>query len=300
MKKSLIATLALGLAVFTAPAAGFTFTPGNIYMSVGSSIREVSATGQLISTKVLSTEPRGLAFGPDGYLYVARLGAGFTGTPSVDVLREDGSVVRTYSLTGSIWSYAAGGKLCFDRSGENFYVSTSNGVYKFAVAGVGGSPITSTSAHDLTVLPNGDLLVANAYELNRHDPSGVLLNTIGRLSNPLHLGGAGDSIRLGDVSVVEYDAHANRTLVTMLGYSGMGHKVFELVGESDVLARMESYNYASDIFVTDTGRTLIGSTTQPPGVFNASLQYLGQFGSVTASFITALPEHLFADGLELP
>lgn len=300
MKKFSTILCAIGAALVSAHAAAFTFTPGNAYASGDSAIFEYDAAGQLLSTRPTATEPRGLAFGPDGHLYVVRVGGDPTDNPTVDVLREDGTLVRSYTIAHPIWSNLSYGKICFDRAGTHFYVGTSAGVVKFAIGATDGTLITSAGAFDVSVLPNDDLFVVTSYARSRYDSAGVLQNSVDTLSDPLNLGNTGQMIYLTDVRGVEYDARKDRTFLTMLGHSGLGFKIFELIGDSNVVSRVQTYHYADDVFATDSRRVLVGSRTLAPGVFSDQLHYLQPVGTTAARFVTALPEHLFSDDLEAP
>lgn len=298
MSKSLIATLAFGLAVFAAPAAAFTFTPGNIYAASEQRIFEFSGSGELLGTTYRPSRLRGIGFGPDGYLYVVNEGATFASTPSVDVLREDGSIVRTHHFTGSVGGNISYGKIAFDRRGENFYVGAGNGVYRFAIGGISGTLLVSAEAFDVSVLSNEDLFVATDSDIRRYSEAGVLLGAFSSLDNPLNLANAGATISLGSVRGVEHDARGDRTFITTLGFSSVSFQLFELVSDSNVLSRLENYTYADDVFVSDTGITIVGSRILAPGLFGNQLQFLGQLGSTEARFVTAIPEVLFSDGFE--
>lgn len=294
------ALCAIGAALVSAHAAAFTFTPGNVYASGDSAIFEYDAAGQLLSTRPTATEPRGLAFGPDGHLYVVRVGSNLTENPAVDVLREDGTLVRSHPIAHPIWGNLSYGKICFDRAGSNFYVGTSAGVVKFATGATDGTLITSGDTFDVSVLPNDDLFVVTSYERRRYSSAGVLQNSVGSLSNPLNLENAGPTISLTDIRGVEYDPRGDRTFLTMLGHSGMFFRVFELIGDSNVVSHLQTYHYADDVFATDTRRVLIGSRTLAPGVFADPLHYLHPIGTTAARFVTALPEHLFSDDFQAP
>lgn len=292
MKPVVISAL---VAVMAAPlsALALTFTAGHYYSTSESAINEYNAQGTLLSSIAYgsSGDLRGLTFGPDGYLYVVRAGDPFATSASVDVLRSDGGMVRTYGFTGLVWGNISYGKISFDVNGSSFYVGASNGLYKFDAAGNSGFLFKNVDAFDVKPLPNSDILVASSYALNRYDSAGTQLATISALTDPMGLTGD-PSPRLVDVRGVEFDPASNKTFVTMLGYSGavnMSFKVLALKGGTNEIEGLENFWYGDDMFVTDTGRLLIGSRTQTPGMFTPQLSLLGQFNGPEARFVTSLP-----------
>lgn len=291
------ARLAAAAALLTSPLAALalTFTPGHFYSTSDSEINEYTSSGTWVSSLSSPEDDlRGLAFGSDGLLYVVHAGDPFSSPARVDALDASGSVVRSYAFAGSVWGNISYGKIGFDASGQNFYVGTADGLYRFDVAAPAGSLFMDVEAFDLEALPNGDLLVGSAYALSRYDGTGQLLGSISTLADPNGLTGD-SSPYLVDVRGVEYDAATDTTFVTMLGYSGvvnMSFKVLALAGNSNVITGIEDYWYGDDMVVTDDGRLLVGSRTQAPGLFSTGLAYQGQFGGPDARFVTmlAVPE----------
>jgi hypothetical protein len=284
---------ASGLVWCTSSALALGFTPGHLYSTSDTAINEYDATGRLLSSLPAGPggELRGLAFGRDGLLYVVRDDPVLFRTASVQALKDDGTVVRTYTFSGTVFGNGSFGKITFDHDGNRFYVGASNGVYRFDTAVSTGTLFASTEAFDVEVLPNGEILALGGYELRRYSDTGTLLNTVTTLLDPLGItGGAGPW--LVDARGVEFDAATNRTFVSMLGYSSvvpLQFKVLALDGNSNRIADMADYWYADDLFVGQGQQLLVGSWTQSPGIFSTELDPLGRFDGPSAQFVTALP-----------
>jgi hypothetical protein len=271
-------------------ALGLTFTPGHLYSTTEGGITEYNSAGTPLSGLVpFRGEMHGLSFGPDGLLYVV-----FADTPSnrysarVEAIDASGAVIRSYAFAGSIWSSPGHGNISFDPGGQKFYVSAGNGIFKFDIGAQSGSLFKDVPTYDLKVLANGDLLVSHGYDLTRYSSTGDLLGAVYNLSDPNNLANGTTQI-LSSVRGVEYDPATDTTFVTMLGYTNNFYKVLALEGNSNVLKGIETYNYGTDLFVTDDGRLLVTSTTQAPGVFTTALTYQGQLGGPMAVFFTAMP-----------
>lgn len=270
-------------------AFALSFTPGHLYSTSESAINEYDPSGHLLSSmQVGFGELRGLGFGQDKLLYVVQENESpWGGVNTVKAFDSAGNAVRTYNFTGAISGNISYGKLSFDASGENFYVGSASGLYKFNIAGGSGKLLANVDAMDVEVLPSGELLVASSYALNRYSADGKLIGGFGTINDPDGI--TGDSYPwLVDARGVEYDPASDTTFVTMLGYSGMFDKVLAFEGLSNKLVGIETYWYGDDMFVTETGKLLIGSRTQPPGLFDTQLGFVGPFDGPDARFVTAL------------
>ena len=292
---SIVRSLAAALVVLTSPLAAlaFSFVPGHFYSAGETGINQYNTTGTLLGTLPIATglyDLRGIAFGPDGLLYVVRENNAITSSPArVDVINEAGTVVRSYAYPGIVSNNITYGKISFDLSGQSFYVGGWDGVYRFDVGGSSGALYLNTqSVFDVRPLANGQMLVATNYDVRRYSSSGQLLGTVSTLADPNGVSGTSFPW-LVDVRGLEYDPTTNTTFVSMLGYSDFFFKIIALSGFSNVITGVASYTYGADMTVTPDGRLLVGSWTQAPGLFTTSLDYQGQFGGGDALFVAMMP-----------
>jgi hypothetical protein len=131
---------------------------------------------------------------------------------------------------------------------------------------------------DAKALPSGNLLVISAYQLQEITLDGVLVRTI----NP--------SIGLGDARGVAYNPATDKIYVSMLGYTGEFSQVMRLDGVTGLVDMQVTYGYPDDLFLTNDGRLLVGSTYQAPAFFDLNLTQTGNLGSGSQSFVTqAIP-----------
>jgi hypothetical protein len=87
--------------------AGFTFTPGHLYSTYNGSepnIYEYSETGTFLASLtpaslIAGDELRGIAFGPDGFLYAVKVHCAQSGF-NILVLDSSGNVQATYTIGG--------------------------------------------------------------------------------------------------------------------------------------------------------------------------------------------------------
>ncbi|MGC4061123.1 MAG: PEP-CTERM sorting domain-containing protein [Aquabacterium sp.] len=279
-------------------ANAFSFTPDSYYASTGSSIVQYAADGTILDSvrptgaTSIGTDTRGIAFGGDGLMYVVRnnqLDINGAGNAGVDAMDSSGNVVRSYTFSGWISGQATAGDIAFSNDGKSFYVGATSGVYQFDVNSQVGQRISGLEANDLAVMPNGDLLVASENDFSRLSSDGTLLQTIDSdINDPQGL--AKPYSKFGDISLanirgIAYDPTSDTTYVSMLGYS---FKVLALDGFTSTLKGITSYRYASDLFVTDQQKLLVGSWSQAPAVFDPELNLLTQLGSTSAVFVTAM------------
>ena len=124
----------------------------------------------------------------------------------------------------------------------------------------------------MEVMANGDILVSSDYSLARYTTNGALLATVPQRiadpSGPTASFNDSSDVLLTNVRGIECDAATDTTFVRMLGYlGGMNYKMLALVGFTPVLKGIQTFTYGTDMHVTDDGRLLVGSWTQPPGIF---------------------------------
>jgi len=303
MRNSAGKLLLTGICALPLAAQAFSFTAGDYYSSSGNAINQYTTDGKLVDSLAMAgPETRGIAFGGDGNLYVTRnnvIDTQGVGNAGVDVFNSQGNLVRQYGFSGWIGGLATSGSIAFDPSGQNFYVSAADGVYRFGASDKVGTKLIDTETTDLAMMPNGDLLVASGYSLSRYSSSGSLLSTVPQFLNDPH-GLTKDINEFGqptlvDVRGIAFDEASNRTYVTMLGYSGglhtqMNFKILALDGFSPNLEGIQDYWYGADMAVTADHKLLVGSSSQSPGIFGTdTLAPVGQFDGPSAIFVTVAP-----------
>ena len=260
--------------------ATFSFVTGNSYSSGNSSspttITQYSPAGSVVGSltlpTALGTEVRGLSFGSDGYLYATEVvGSGF----NVVALNSSGAVHQTYTMPNV---YAAGsvafGGIAMDS--QYIYVAAQNQLTRFTLgnSSSGVSIYTNNQIYDTNVLPNGNLLVASAYQIQEITTSGTVVRTI----TP--------SVSLGDVRGIQYVAATNKLYVTMLGYTGYQFQLMRLDATTGALEKNVSFNYADDLSLDLSGNLVVGSWTQAPEVFDQNLNLIRTLGTSPELFVT--------------
>jgi len=279
MRKTWLLAAVAVLACAPATQATINFTPGHYYSATYFSrdIVEYDQAGNVVGSITLPTsageEIRGLAFGPDGLLYAtaARGTSGF----AVLALNSAGAIQQTYPMN----VYAAGnisyGKLAVDA--QHIYVAAQDQLTRFDVGNPssGTSMYTNNQVFDVEILPNKNLLVASAYEVNELTPAGTFVRGI---EPP---GGL-----YTDVRGVEYDPATNNLFVTHLGHSGFFFQIMRIDYTSGALEESVGFNYADDLFLTDTGNLLVGSRTMPPRLYTQDLDQIGTLGTTDRIFVT--------------
>jgi len=260
--------------------ATFSFVTGNSYSSGNSSspttITQYSPAGSVVGSLTLSTtlgsQVRGLSFGSDGYLYATEVvGSGF----NVVALNSSGAVHQTYTMPNV---YAAGsvafGGIAMDS--QYIYVAAQNQLTRFTLgnSSSGVSIYTNNQIYDTNVLPNGNLLVASAYQIQEITTSGTVVRTI----TP--------SVSLGDVRGIQYAAATNKLYVTMLGYTGYQFQLMRLDATTGALEKNVSFNYADDLSLDLSGNLVVGSWTQAPEVFDQNLNLIRTLGTSPELFVT--------------
>ena len=125
------------------------------------------------------------------------------------------------------------------------------------------------------------LLVASAYEVNEITNAGTLVRGI-----------VPPNASFTDIRGVEYDPATNNLFVTHLGHSGFFFKIMRLDGTSGLLEESADFNYADDLFLTESADLLVGSRTQIPRVYSQELDQIGALGTTSdRMFVTQyIPE----------
>ena len=127
--------------------------------------------------------------------------------------------------------------------------------------------------NDVEVLPNGNLLAVDNYNLYVLGPGGGRVPQIG-------------SPYLYDLRGVEYSARENAYYASMLGTSSTGFWIWKLDATTGQPLAHVDYWYADDLWVTPDSVLVAGSTAQVPGTFSHDLTPLGRFAGPTRNFVT--------------
>lgn len=265
-----------------AAAGALSFTPGHYYTTnyFWGSIVEYGPSGEVIETTTLPSEVgadlRGLAFGPDGLLYVTTSrGTGFA------VLALDGAGTVRETYLGSI--YVGGnisyGKLALDE--EYLYVAGQNHLTRFERGdpSSGVSIYTNNQVFDVEVLPDGNLLVASAYQIQEITTAGAVVRSLGP-SYPNHF---------TDIRGVEYDPASDTIFVTHLGHSNFFFRLMRIDGSTGQLEANVVFTYADDLYLTDGGELLVGSRTQSPRLYTTDLELVDELAGGQRMFVTQYP-----------
>ena len=266
--------------------AGFTFTPGHIYSTfsnIGSrDIFEYSETGTFLGSLtplslIEDDELRGIAFGPDGFLYAVKLHFAQSGF-SVLALDTLGNVYATYPMDGIyVFGDLASGKIALDQQ----YIYVAGGVLVRFTVGDPNSGVViyhENGAVDVKILPNGHLLVAYPYGVDEITNEGTIVRSIPLIG-----------ANWGDVQGIEYDPATDKLFATELGYSGFKFQLMRVNASTGVLEDSVYFVYGEDLFLTRGNTLLVGSSSQAPGIFDENLASIGTLDGVERFFVTQYP-----------
>ena len=301
----IVAFAAFAFTSLSTLAAPLSFVAGDIYSTqfFGTDINQYSPTGSLLGTTPISglragEATKGLGFGPDGTLYVV-LDRLFEGARLVSI-GPNGSVLNSYELPTSTGGNISYGKLSFGPD-NSAYIGTGNGLVRVDLGNATSARFVNLSlsidVFDVSVLPNGDLLVLSGSGLNEFNAGGPLVRHIS-LSDPNHVSAA-RSFFVNDLRGLEYDAATSRVFVSMLGTSGgsgdLAFKTMAFDFATGTLQNIGTFIYGDDMFLAgDT--LLLGSRTQTPWILSPTdLSVIGRLGGgermfVTRDTIAAVPE----------
>lgn len=276
-------TVAAALALLVGATAQAGFHRGDFYASnfFSNTIVHYDSSGTVVGPLSIptsvSSDLRGLAFGPDRRLYVV---AGRSQGFAVLVLDPHGTVRQTYEFPqGFISGNISYGKIAFDDNGS-FFVGTGSGLVRFDLGDpASGTLVTSGEVFAVKALPSGNLLIASSYTISEVTNTGSLVRTID--------GG----VFFVDLRGLEYDPASDTIFATMLGYTGNFFQLMALDGTSGQLLASTSFWYGDDIVRTPDGYLIVGSRTQSPGVFTEDLTQVGLFAGDSRMFVTEVPRH---------
>jgi len=280
---------AAGILVFssTPPLFAFDFVPGDFYTTFRNAplIEHFDSSGNFVDSLQLPYGVEGLAFGPDGLLYVVTAGGisyGFCGTFNVNALDSSGVVHASYSGTNCMSANTTLGSLSFGQNGK-FYVSGGD-LTEFTVGQPWGIPVSIddgifTGVVSTKPLPSGNILVMNwDSPLQEISSSGHVLRTI---VPPIDLyAGHG----------VDYEPAINSIFYSMQGYSGESDQIIRMDGNSGQLIAQGSYYYVDQILISHDRRLIAASSERAAQSFDLNLTPLTQFG-----FQDAVPQEFVAE-----
>jgi hypothetical protein len=286
--RPLLACAGFAVALLLAPSepVAFDFTPGHIYATPGFAARSVTqydANGDFVDVLNLNAdfqapdrEFRGLAFGPDGLLYVAQNRDPDNGF-RVIALDETGAAQKVFEHASVIWNNAGFGKIAFDDVGR-FYVGGNSGIVRFEIDDENSGQLfyDQRSIIDLEVLPDGNVLAIPGSDIIELDPAGAFVRNI-PVSDPNGVAGGG-LFFVSSPHGVEYDSLANEIFLTMGGFSGQLHRLMKVAADTGVLLEITTFINPQDLFFGDDRRLISGSRTFAPGLFDTDLALIRTVG----------------------
>lgn len=284
--------LILFLLFGTTRALSFELTDGNIYTSSNWSmtVRQHTIDGTYVDSYTvppnIGSEVRGLAFGPDGLLYMVLVADMDFVVVAID---SDGIINSTYTGSGYISGNLSYGKIAFGED-DQFFVAGTNNLISFTIGSPLGTVVfTTNQVFDVEFLPTGTLLVLSAYEIHEITKTGDILRTI----NP--------SISLTDARGIEYNPLTNDIFVNMLGHSGNFLQLMKIDANTGLVLKQITFNYGDDMFLTSDSKLIVGSRSELPTIFDLNLNQIGTLPNEQRMFVTQKPfspDILFKDGFE--
>jgi hypothetical protein len=224
----------------------------------------------------IGSEARGMAFGPEGWLYVVVVAGSDFGVVALD---SSGSVKATYKGPGYVEGNLSYGKIAFGKNGQ-FFVGGADNLVAFTVGSPDGTVIyTNNQIFDVKGLPSGNLLVLSAYQLQEITTTGSVVKTI--IPDTI--------ISFVDARGVEFDPLTNKIYVTMLGYTGQFFQLMRFDGDTGHLEKSVYFWYGDDIFLTSDDRLIVGSRTQVPAIFDLDLNQIAVLNGGQQMFVTQMP-----------
>jgi PEP-CTERM motif len=270
------------------------FTVGDIYSSFNelhdeNAVAHYDSTGAYLGSIAMPAtsiygSTRGLAFGPDGLLYVVQdqihQDASFKLVNQVDVLAYDSSgalkATYTYDGPGSSMSNISYGKIAFDGAGH-ILVGVGGGLLEFdqgsPTSGHIVFPTSNYGVFDVKALANGHLLVESAYDIYEITSSGSIVRDLKQAAN------GATPFQFVDLRGLEYDANSGVLYASMLSDSSHYFQVMKIDYATGTLLKSATFTYADDLFLGADGRLLVGSRTQTPVFLDHDLNMLGSFSS---------------------
>lgn len=298
MSVRLICALFLTCFIISAKPVVADFVDGHYFSTDANSseIQEYDSFGNHVGTlapTIGSDEIiRGTAFGRDGLLYAVV--PSHSGPARVVSMDSSGAIIDSYHFTPFTGSNGSYGKMTFGDNGK-FYVTSGLGVVEFTTGNLtSGNLISNRGGFDIEYLPNGNLLVAEAYSIKELDANGTVIRTI-NLSDPYE-NAPGSNVGFTDLRGLAYDSDEDVIYATQLGHSSFSFQLMKIEASTGYLLDHEYFWYGDEISLNNDGTLAVASRTQDPGFFDSDLNYLGSFdsadGRIFISQYQAVPEPL--------
>ncbi|HEU5237085.1 MAG TPA: hypothetical protein VFU37_08075 [Pyrinomonadaceae bacterium] len=286
----LIRVILLGFGVMCslrAADASITFTPGHIYStytgspiygdSVYRNVMEYDANGTVLGSLVIPSlvpgdELHGIAFGPEGLLYAVKEHGPPDPGFSVLVLASSGAVRNSYTYNAVYSGNISDGKIAVDR--QYIYVAIGTEIIRFTIPDPNsGVSIYSNDFQvlEVKILPNGHLFVAANYQIDEITNTGTVVRTVARYNG----------IEFVDIRGIEYDPVTNKLFVTELGLLDATYTLRRLNASTGAIETSAFFDYADDLFLTESRTLLVGSRFHTPRVYDENLAFVGQVGAAS-------------------
>ena len=262
-------------------SAAITFVPGDYYSSnyFSNTVTQYDLAGNVVGSSTMPNEVRGIAFGPDGFLYETQVGNNNNGF-NVVALNSSGAIQQTYSGNVYIFGDISYGKVTVDQ--QYLYVAGQDQLTRFLL----GNPASGTAiymnnqVYDSVLLPNGNLMVASASQIQEITNAGAVVRTL-PLVGP-------EGLALNDIRGIAYNPVTNDLFVTELGYTRAPFELLRYHATTGALEKSTTFIYGDDIQLTTSGALLVGSRTQDPTFFDENLNAIGTLHGGQQMFVTQL------------
>ena len=254
-------------AVSSAASAAITYVPGNYYgtNNYDTTVRQFDANGNVVGSLALGRETRGLTFGPNGLMYVVGIASG--GSFTVSAIRPDNTVAATYAGGNYYGGNSTYGGVAADSA--YIYTAGANGISRFRIDSPNVAPTQILSGNqffDVKTLPNGNLLVSEAYLIHEIKPDGTVVKDFDY------------SYGFTDIRSVAYDPATDAMFVATYGNSGTPNKLYKLNYTTGArLAASTAFTW--NLLLDKSGRLILGSDGDTgPRVWTKDFAAVSQFG----------------------
>lgn len=270
--RSICRVIAAGLLLAASwSAQALSLVPGDVYTANGyRTLTHYDRSGNLLESQTLSFElgwwMEGMAFGPQGWLYVS-----LSTSNGAGLYAFDGSGALRESHAGSFY-----GELALGNNGQ-LYMAGSK-VWAFTPGVQTPTVVYDSHANDVAPLPSGNLLVLSEYHLEERTAQGQLVRSI-----------VPDNAWLVNARAVEYDPVSHDIFVSMLGYTDFSFKVMRLDGQTGHVKASATLAYATDLLLTNDGRLLVGSDSHASTLYDLDLNPLGTLPGPAQLYVTQMP-----------
>ena len=174
-------------------------------------------------------------------------------------LDSSGAVQATYTGSLTVCCNITYGKIALDN--KYIYVAGGNSLTRFELGNpTSGSVIyTENQIYDVKPLPNGNLFVATAYDVDEITTSGDFVRRIALTTN-----------FFTDIRALEYDASTNILFVAHLGHTGFFDRLMRIDAATGELLNDVGFE-ATDLFFDLSNNLLAGARFDNPTFFSPDL-----------------------------